>query len=151
MEEVKDPTRYTEMLAHLTTAVSFYCYARTWWDGAGVDAASWWKDASGCVRHQVLITGETWIPTVPREVLNETVSSDMLDSVLGQFEKLGGGELKSQYTRSACINYDAWFGAKREGQQDPHWILIVGGFPDDPRALALQRDVLDRCPMLSVH
>src|SRR5688572_7755572 len=120
MEAVRDPTRYTQRLVHLRTAVSFYCYARIWWDGAGVDAASWWKDASGCVRHQVLLTGETTTPRPPREVLNDIVSTEVLDSALGQFGKLGGEQLKPQDERRAYLHYDSWFGAKRERQAVPH-------------------------------
>ena len=105
---------------------------------------------SGSRRDKLAEGRFTTTARAPLEVLNQIVSTEVLDSVLGQFEQLAGGQLKSQNARSAYLHYDSWFGAKREGQEDPHWIRIVGGLPCDPRGVALLDDVLERCPAIAL-
>lgn len=150
---MKHPIECSTKLNPLREASSFYCYARVWWDGAGLDAAFWWLDSSECVHHQVLLTGETTIPKEPREVVNEIVDYQVLVDVLESFAKLGGDSLQSQLTRTVYLHYDSWFGIKLKNQAEPHWVCIVGGRNSNPCALALIDAVLERCPeiVLSIN
>ena len=68
------PLECTELMNPINTAVSFFCVSLVWWDGAGVDAVSWWESATHYVTRLVLATGEVSTKTEPRVLVKELVN-----------------------------------------------------------------------------
>ncbi len=137
-----------QCLQFLRVAPEFFCFARVWLDGNGVDAVVWWRSADGC-RKSVIRTGETYTEKVPQAIGDKPVSENELASVLGEFVSLGLCRLESQHERIAMSHFDDWFGIKLCATSDAHWLKIAGGKHLDPDAVSLLDHVFARCPELA--
>ncbi|MEI6541294.1 MAG: hypothetical protein WCO86_17470 [Planctomycetota bacterium] len=132
---------------HLTTAHAYFCFARVWWDGDGLDVASWWQE--GAEWHMRLaMTGETTIPMIPTIRMNRSISESEFSRILGEMTSLGIASLASQLERTAYTHYDVWYGIRHQGMPLSKWVWISGGIHDSPVELELLKCVYKHCPEL---
>ena len=134
-------------LVHLVNAESFICFARVWWDGDGLDTATWWKSGSNC-RMRLAMTGETYEPKMPTTLVDAAIDAVDFDRVVDEFLTLGIGRLPHQPKRVALTHHDTWYGIKYPENSVCHWVGIAGGIHALPEAFALLSCVYKYFPAL---
>jgi hypothetical protein len=140
------PDTLLKGLPPLSTAESYFCFLRSWWDGAGVDAVAWWSDSSGCFK-RLIRTGETTTPKT--SIIDEVpIELDALQKLLCEVEELGLLALPQQAERIIYSHCDDWYGFKRASSDERHWLQVKGGKHADPKALHLLNKVFQLAPQL---
>lgn len=135
-----------ECLAPLYESKLFVCFARLWWDGAGLDTSYWHLNEKDEVWHRVFKTGETIELKEPEKKIVEKSDLNTLTDLIDFYKNIGGSSFKSQETRSSYLHYDYWLGVRVENISDDHWIYIKGGKPDNPKLNELIIKLLELCP-----
>jgi len=137
-----------DLAGFLEKADAFFCFIRSWWDGAGIDAALWWKDSTGCHR-RVIKTGETAEPKPPLSDKQTEISGDQLAHLLEEVERAGLTAI-AQLPRPIVIGSqsDDRLGLKTGPHQPAHWLDIAGSVHDDPRQGRVLEVVFSLVPQL---
>lgn len=135
-------------LKFLTDIEKFFCYCRSWWDGAGADLVIWWQTPDGCFR-KVMKTGETIEKKVPSLISLDQISEKNLNEIIKKFKDLGLADLKTEYHPSILTHYDAWFGIRDNTMVTSHWVMAAGGRHTAEQGYELTKTVIDNCPELS--
>lgn len=134
--EMNPPDSLLQRIPSLGTADAYFCFLRSWWDGAGVDAVVWWRDSSGCFRH-LIKTGETIEPVPPKIAEEVPIEPATFEKLLVEVEELGLLKLPQQPERMIYSHYDDWYGLRLAPADGAHWLQIRGGKHADPGALPL--------------
>ena len=124
---------YFPDLYPFSEADSFFCFAKVWWDGAGLDSSFWWKNEGGSFFRLNHSTGETAEPIIPRETRSDFIEPSELNSLLEAYQNFGGRSLESQLQRTSYHHYDIWIGVKIDSIREPHWISVAGGAAVDSK------------------
>jgi hypothetical protein len=134
-------------LAFLEQAEEFFCYVRSWWDGAAVDAACWWRDTDDpTVHHRLILSGESWEPIAPRVVKDSKSTVKVLADLLRAFE---GAGLESEPVPFVMSNADVWYGSKTRSQAAARWVFIRCGIHSNTDAqMELLAKIHQYCPRI---
>jgi hypothetical protein len=144
---MKPSDRLLSQIPCLNDADAYFCFVRSWWDDAGIDAAIWWNhEAEYFLR--IVKTGETITPKLP--FFDETISisaaefNQMQDDVL----KTEFLTFKSQEEWIAFTHHDYWYGLKTNNPDIEYWIYSKGSIHADTRVMDLRCMIQDRVPQL---
>lgn len=132
---------------HLGMADAYFCFARVWWDGDGLDVASWWQEGDVC-HLRLAMTGETTVQKTPTICIDRSIGELEFARILGDVKSLGIDRLSSQFERTAYTHTDVWYGIKHQGNPLCKWVWIAGGIHNSPMALDLLKCVYQHCPEL---
>jgi hypothetical protein len=141
------PDALLKGLPSLSTAESYFCFVRSWWDGAGVDAVAWWSDSSGFFQ-RLIKTGETTTPKSPSFEEVVAIEPSDLQKLLYEVEELGLLSLPQQTERIIYSHCDDWYGLKRGSAEIAHWLQVRGGKHADSKALLLLTKVFQLAPQM---
>lgn len=144
---MNNPNALQVAQSSLSTAESYFCFIRSWWEGVAVDAVAWWGESSGCFQ-RIIVTGEAMEPRAPRSDKVVPIEQDQLKKVLWDFEQLGFLSLPHQLRRVRYTHYDHWHGLKLGAADLVHWLRVVGGRHADPREHAILETVFRFAPEL---
>jgi hypothetical protein len=144
---MKPADELLQKLYPMLASDTYFCYLRSWWEGAGIDAVIWRRSGEQCFL-RIIKTGETATECSP--VLDEESQIDIeeFDQVRDIFFKSELWIIPQQKERIIYSNYDSWFGLKDSSDELEYWLQIKGGKPTDPRAIDLLSMTLDRVPEL---
>jgi hypothetical protein len=144
---MKIPDKIISQIPWIQDADAYFCFIRSWWDGAGIDAAIWCKHETKYYL-RIIKTGETVVRKPP--VFDESVPISAEDFNQVQNYALGNNfeSINSQLQRITYTNYDSWYGLKTNFPGIEHWIFVRGSKHADKRVMDLLYMVLDKAPKL---
>lgn len=145
-EELRKP----HIVLRKVKADAYFCCIRSWWDGAGVDAALWRKHDSKCYLRTIK-TGQTFTPTPPRSDTESPIDTAKFDLIRSSVLAMEFHEIPQQTEWLCSLHYDYWFGLKTSSSDSTHWLKVRTGKHTDPRVERLLALVYEQAPRLCIH
>jgi hypothetical protein len=143
---MKLPDKLISQIPCIQDADAYFCFIRSWWDDAGIDAAIWWNYGTEYFL-RIVETGETMTAKPPTFDETVAISADDFNQVQDYVLQNNFLSFQIQEERIAYTHYDNWYGLKTSSGIE-HWIYSRGSIHADQRVTNLLYMILDKAPKL---